>query len=109
MVKVKNQNHIEHKYLLVDSTIISGAMLATYHLKKDGYLVLGSDPSSLFNTFGNNTAVVLPRSGFYLYIATSRLIVDENSKHRNDDMLHCDYPLINGQIPVGLIENPANK
>ena len=109
LVKVKNQNHIEHKYLLVDSTIISGAMLATYHLKKDGYLVLGSDPSSLFNTFGNNTAVVLPRSGFYLYIATSRLIVDKNSKHRNDDMLHCDYPLINGQIPVGLIENPANK
>ncbi len=109
LIQAKNKKSFKYKYLLVDSTIISGAMLAAYHYKKDGYMVLGSEPHSLFNTFGNITRVILPKSEFYLYIATMRLIVDENNKFRNRDMLHCDYPLINNELRIGLYESESKS
>lgn len=79
------------KYVIVDSTIVSGAMIAVYHLKKDGYTVIGSAPKSLFNSFGNAYAQRLPQSNLYIAISSLRIVLDENVNDRYQDMLIPDY------------------
>jgi hypothetical protein len=93
--KIKGENiyNISKKYVLIDSGIISGSMLATYHLRKAGYIVVGENPNSLFNTFGNAEFINLPSSNLYVSISTARAIVDQNYKKRDDDKLTCDLVL----------------
>jgi hypothetical protein len=93
IVKSRGSFDIKNKYVLVDSTIISGSMLAVYHLKKAGYTVVGSNPTSLFNSFGNSAAINLPNSHLYVGISTARVIVDKNHTDRSADMLYCDIPI----------------
>lgn len=82
---------VEHKYVLVDSTIISGSMIAAYHLKKDGYEVIGSAPSALFNSFMNPIFFNLPKSKLYLSVSTGRFHLDDNLYNRTKDQLFPDF------------------
>lgn len=93
LLRIRHSMNIAHKYVLVDSTIISASMLAVYHLKNAGFTVIGSNPSSLFNTFGNPIQVNLPNSHLYVFISTARILVDENHADRSADMLSCDIQI----------------
>jgi len=86
-VKPSFDFEIENKYLLVDSTIISGSMIAAYHLKEDGYLVIGSAPDALFNSFMNPVFFSLPRSKLYMAVSTGRFHLNENVNNRAEDQL----------------------
>ncbi len=86
-----NDYEVAHKYVLVDSTMISGSMIAAYHLREDGYKVIGSAPTALFNSFMNPIFFNLPKSKLYLAISTGRFHLDENLNNRADDQLQPDF------------------
>jgi len=86
-----NDYDVAHKYVLVDSTMISGSMIAAYHLREDGYKVIGSAPTALFNSFMNPIFFNLPKSKLYLAISTGRFHLDENLNNRADDQLQPDF------------------
>ncbi len=87
LIKPEFKYNVLNKYLLVDSTIFSGSMIATYHLQKDGYKVLGKPPKSLFNAFGNAYTWSLPNSKLYINISTLKIHLNENFSSREMDML----------------------
>ncbi len=94
----------QNKIILVDSTIISGTMLATYHLQNDGFKVYGPQPSSLFNTFGNVKLINLPNSNLYVALSRLRLFVNDNYHSRHLDTLKCD-----GDFTIETVKEILNK
>ncbi|MEO1625875.1 MAG: S41 family peptidase [Bacteroidota bacterium] len=86
----KQQKTFAKKYLLVDTKTASGAMLASYHLIENGYTSVGSQPTAIFNTFGNPRTYRLPNSNLWVNISTARVILNEQHNNRQNDQLYCD-------------------
>jgi hypothetical protein len=66
-------------------------MIAAYHLRKDGFEVIGSAPSALFNSFMNPIFFNLPKSRLYLSISTGRFHLSDNLYNRTKDQLLPDF------------------
>ena len=83
----------ENRYLILDDSIYSGGILASFHLEKDGYFVIGPTPDGMCKSFGNNVSYNLPNSKLYINISTLRLKVDENIDNRDKDKIIPDMEL----------------
>lgn len=83
----------EMRYLLVNNSIMSGGTLASYHLEKDGYIVIGTSPKGICNTFGLPISYNLPNSNLYINLSSLRIHVNDNIGNRNDDKIIPDMEL----------------
>lgn len=78
-------------FLWINDSIASGSMLLSYHLKKNGALVIGEVPKGIFSTFGNSYGYQLKNSKIIYTLASARVYVTEKKVERMEDMLIPDY------------------